>query len=160
MRNAGHQRIQANPDLRVRGCPDGRGRADPDAPGRACDDNELMRTALVVDDHAGFRSQARRLLERAGYRVVGEAAGGESALAIASSVRPDVVLLDVQLPDMSGFDVAIRLVGEAASVSDVVLVSSREAAAYGAQIERCGARGFIWKGDLTVATLRALVGEP
>lgn len=67
-----------------------------------------MRTAVVVDDHAGFRAQARRLLERAGYRVVGEAAGGACALALAGATAPDVVLLDVQLPDMSGFDVATQ----------------------------------------------------
>ncbi len=120
----------------------------------------FVRTALVVDDHAGFRSQARRLLEQAGYRVVGEAADGASALSVASSVLPDVVLLDVQLPDMSGFDVAIRLAEGAACSSDIVLVSSREATAYGVRIERCGARGFICKGDLTVATLAAVVGGP
>ena len=119
-----------------------------------------MRTALVVDDHAGFRAQARKLLERAGFLLIGEAAGGKSALAIALAARPDLVLLDVQLPDMSGFDVAVRLRNEGAPSSEIVLVSSREAAAYGAQIERCGATGFIWKGDLTVARLTELVGGP
>lgn len=114
-----------------------------------------MRTALVVDDHAGFRSQARRLLERAGYEVIGEAAGGMSALALASSMTPDVVLLDVQLPDMSGFDVAARLTAEA-GCSNVILVSGREATSYGERIGQCGARGFIWKGDLTVASLTAV----
>jgi DNA-binding NarL/FixJ family response regulator len=117
-----------------------------------------MRTALVVDDHPGFRAQARRLLEHAGYQVLGEAADGASALAVASSECPDVVLLDIQLPDMTGFDVAVRLVEAADCSSDVVLVSSRSASAYGSLIDQCGARGFIWKGDLTIASLAAIVG--
>jgi len=119
-----------------------------------------MRTALVVDDHAGFRAQARRLLERSGFTMIGEAAGGQSALDLARSARPDLVLLDVQLPDMSGFDVAVRIRDEAALSTQIVLVSSRVAATYGAQVERCGAIGFIWKGDLSVASLRELVGDP
>ena len=133
-------------------------RAHLDAPAPQWVTLGFMRTAIVVDDHAGFRAQARRLLERAGYRVVGEAAGGASALALASETSPDVVLLDVGLPDMSGFDVAIRLTTSAARASGVVLVSSRQATAYGELVQRCGARGFIWKGDLTVATLAVVVG--
>ena len=69
----------------------------------------MSRTVLVVDDHAGFRARARLLLEAEGYEVVGEAADGETALAEARRLRPEVVLLDVQLPDLDGFDVAARL---------------------------------------------------
>ena len=118
-----------------------------------------MRTAVVVDDHHGFRSHGRRLLESAGYRILGEADDGASAFALVAASRPHVVLLDVQLPDISGFDVAIRL-AEASATSDIVLVSSRKASAYGVLVERCGARGFIWKGDLTATTLTALVDHP
>ena len=82
---------------------------------------------------------------------------GLAALATAGSLRPDVVLLDIQLPDMSGFEVALELAAVVAP-SDIVLVSSRSATAYGERIDRCGARGFIWKGDLTVAALAAIVG--
>ena len=70
-----------------------------------------MPTVLVVDDHQGFRSRARLLLEADGYEVVGEAADGRSALAEARRLRPDLVLLDVQLPDLDGFEVAAQITG-------------------------------------------------
>src|SRR5215211_990036 len=95
-------------------------------------------TILIIDDHEGFRSSARTLLEADGYRVVGEAGDGMSGLRIAAELRPDVVLLDVELPDIDGFDVAARLAsGEG---PQVVLVSSREFGGSG-PVERSGARG-------------------
>jgi DNA-binding NarL/FixJ family response regulator len=108
---------------------------------------------LIVDDHAGFRSQARALLEAEGFDVVGEASDGASALAAARELGADVVLLDVQLPDIDGFDVASQLSADAS----VVLVSSREAADYGSLVQACGACGFIAKADLSGASLRALL---
>jgi DNA-binding NarL/FixJ family response regulator len=81
----------------------------------------LATTVLIVDDHEPFRSAARRMLEEEGFRVVGEAGDGVAAIALARDVRPDIVLLDVVLPDLSGFDVADRLAG---GPSTVVLVSS------------------------------------
>jgi DNA-binding NarL/FixJ family response regulator len=114
-------------------------------------------TLLIVDDHAGFRSLARRLLTSGGFEVVGEAADGHQAIATARRLRPDVVLLDVQLPDFDGFEVTARLAdGEAGPV--VVLTSTRDRADYGEQVERCGARGFIPKAELSGTTLRAVVG--
>src|SRR2546421_517270 len=91
--------------------------------------------AIVVDDHAAFRSSARRLLELAGYDVVGEAGDGSSALALARELEPELVLLDIALPDMSGFDVAEALAG---GRSAVVLVSSRAAADLGKRASRMG----------------------
>lgn len=110
---------------------------------------------LVVDDHAGFRATARRMLEAEGWRVVGEAADGASALDAAARLRPDLVLLDIGLPDIDGFAVADQLAS--AAVRNVVLVSSRDRASYGDRIDRSSARGFIGKGDLDGAGLRRLL---
>ena len=83
----------------------------------------MQLTVLIVDDHEGFRQVARALLEADGVQVVGEAADGESAIAEAERLRPRLVLLDVQLPGMDGFEVAARL-GEASDPPAVVLTSS------------------------------------
>jgi DNA-binding NarL/FixJ family response regulator len=115
-----------------------------------------MHTILIVDDHPSWRLCARETLEAEGFDVVGEADTGASALDAAARLRPDVVLLDVQLPDMTGFDVAGQLTASG-NRQAVVLVSSREEADYGPLIERSGARGFIAKADLTVAALEALL---
>ena len=66
-------------------------------------------SVLIVDDHPSFRASARVLLEAEGFDVIGEAADGASGIAEAKRLRPDLVLLDVQLPDIDGFDVASRL---------------------------------------------------
>ena len=114
-------------------------------------------TVLIVDDHAGFRASARALLEAEGFDVVGEAAGGEQAIGEVERLRPDVVLLDVQLRDVDGFAVADRLASEGSAVA-VVLISSREAAAYGRRLDTVPSRGFIAKLELSGAALAALVG--
>jgi DNA-binding NarL/FixJ family response regulator len=111
--------------------------------------------AIVVDDHAAFRASARRLLELTGYEVVAEAGDGASGLALVRDLEPELVLLDVALPDMSGFDVADAL---AESPSSVVLVSSRDPADLGRRARRSGALGFISKDRLSEETLRELVG--
>jgi DNA-binding NarL/FixJ family response regulator len=102
------------------------------------------RTVVIVDDAAGFRRAARGLLELDGFTVVGEAADGLTALQVIREVEPDIVLLDVVLPGMSGCEVAERVAGvDGAPV--VVLVSSRAAEDLGPRIWSCGARGFIPK---------------
>jgi DNA-binding NarL/FixJ family response regulator len=111
--------------------------------------------AIVVDDHAAFRASAGRLLELTGYDVVAEAGDGASGLALARALEPELVLLDVALPDMSGFDVAEVL---AAGPSAVVLVSSRDPADLGRRARDSGALGFISKEQLSEETLRALLG--
>ena len=77
-----------------------------------------MPSVLIVDDHASFRATARQLLEAEGYEVVGEAADGASALEAVARLRPDVVLLDVQLPDMDGFEISRRLCGNGCEPAD------------------------------------------
>jgi DNA-binding NarL/FixJ family response regulator len=114
-------------------------------------------TVLIVDDHPTFRVTARLLLESEGYLVVGEAGDGGEAVMKAADLAPEVVLLDVQLPDTDGFAVAAQLTaGEDGPV--VVLTSSRDGADFGPLIERSGARGFIPKAELSGERLRALVG--
>lgn len=111
---------------------------------------------LIVDDHPGFRAQARALLTAAGYQVVGEAADGESGVRMARDLAPDIVLLDIQLPDITGFEVLQRV--DRSPVRPVtVLISSRDAADYGRRIERSGARGFIAKAELSERALAAVL---
>jgi DNA-binding NarL/FixJ family response regulator len=111
---------------------------------------------LIVDDHPSFRASARVLLEAEGFDVIGEAADGATALAEARRLRPEVVLLDVQLPDFDGFDVAARLTGEAGSPA-VILVSSRDGSDFGPLVTRSGARGFVPKAELSGDRVQALL---
>lgn len=116
----------------------------------------MAASVLIVDDHPGFRATARRLLESEGYSVVGEAADGASALEAVRELKPEIVLLDVQLPDLDGFAVAGRLTDEGTR-SAIVLVSSRDGEDYGSLASDSGARGFIPKSELSGAALEALV---
>jgi CheY-like chemotaxis protein len=115
-----------------------------------------MRTILVVDDHPTFRATARALLEAEGFVVIGEAEDGESALEAMERLRPEIVLLDVQLPGIDGFEVAARATALGA-VPQIVLTSSREASDFGSLIEDSGARGFIAKDELSGAAMAALL---
>jgi CheY-like chemotaxis protein len=115
-----------------------------------------MRTILVVDDHPTFRATARALLEAEGFVVIGEAENGESALEAMERLRPEIVLLDVQLPGIDGFEVAARAAALGA-VPQIVLTSSREACDFGSLIEESGARGFIAKDELSGAAMAALL---
>ena len=115
-----------------------------------------MNTILIIDDHTGFRVQARAILEADGFTVVGEADDGVSGLAAARSIRPDLVLLDIGLPDIEGFDVARELAVDGPPPL-VVLTSSREASSYGPRLESSRALGFIPKDELSGAAIRALI---
>ena len=110
-------------------------------------------TVLVVDDHAGFRRSARTLLELAGLRVVGEAADGATALAATADLHPDVVLLDVALPDLDGLEVCARITSGGGPVPVVVLTSSRDLPRPADLVAASGARAFVRKDRLTVAVL-------
>jgi DNA-binding NarL/FixJ family response regulator len=113
---------------------------------------------VIVDDHAGFRSWAWALLSADGFDVVGEAADGASALDAIHELGPEIVLLDIQLPDLDGFEVTRRLLAEP-DPPVVVLISSREAWEYGPQLATTGARGFLTKGELSGAAVARLVGR-
>lgn len=121
-------------------------------------DERMGAKILIVDDYAPFRRSARRMLEAAGFDVVGEAADGTSAFDAVRELRPDVVLLDVQLPDVDGFEVARRLAAEP-DVPVIILTSVRDAADYGRRLPRAPVRGFISKADLSQQRFSALVGN-
>jgi DNA-binding NarL/FixJ family response regulator len=114
----------------------------------------MPQTVLIVDDHAGFRHAARALLEAEGFSVVGESATGGQGIADAEALRPDLVLLDVGLPDVNGIEVAGRLTRPGGPA--VVLTSSRDATDFPPHFEHCGARGFIAKAELSGPALLAL----
>ena len=122
----------------------------------AGDNHTMAQTVLIVDDHPSFRSSARRVLEAAGYDVVAEAPDGASALAAAKELRPEVVLLDIQLPDIDGFEVALRLTRDL-ELPAVVLTSSHDGGDFAGLIARSGARGFLAKAELSGPALAALV---
>src|SRR4051812_48389201 len=105
-------------------------------------------TVLIVDDHVRFRALARRALEHDGWTVVGEAADGESAIAAAGELAPDLVVLDVGLPDISGLEVTRRL-GVAQPGLPVVLVSTHGADDFAELAAAHGARGFLPKAELS-----------
>ena len=116
----------------------------------------MPRTVVIADDHPSFRASARAILESEGFLVVGEAADGADAIASTRTLGPDVLLLDVQLPDMDGFDVC-RELGLNGGPPAVILVSSRDASDYGGLIEQSGARGFIPKAELSGSALADLL---
>jgi CheY-like chemotaxis protein len=116
----------------------------------------MAMTLLIVDDHRSFREVARRVLEAGGFDVVGVAPDGESALEAVRELRPDVVLLDVQLPGIDGFEVASRLTAGGDGPA-IVMTSSRERADFGPLVEQSGARGFIHKAELSGAALDAVI---
>lgn len=122
----------------------------------ACNHFATVTTFLVVDDHPTFRRTARVLLESEGFEVVGEAADGASAIEAATSLRPDVVLLDVYLPDIDGFEVAAALTRNG-DPPDIVLTSSRDPREFGPLVEQSGARGFVSKAELSGPALAALL---
>ena len=116
----------------------------------------MAATVLIVDDHPTFRKFARRLLEQAGFAVVGEAEDVVGALAATRELRPEVVLLDVLLPDGSGLDVAAQLAA-AEDPPAVVLTSSRSDHDLGVALSQAPARGFIPKASFTGAAFAELV---
>jgi len=113
-------------------------------------------SVLIVDDHNDFRASARALLELEGFEVIGDVEDGEAALEAVARLRPDVVLLDIQLPGIDGFEVAARLAA-ADGPPRVVLISSRHRTAYEARLPRAPIAGFLGKHELTGAALAALL---
>lgn len=120
-----------------------------------CDAGCVVRV-LIVDDHAGFRSAARRLLTTAGFDVVGEATCGAEAVSTTERLRPDAVLLDVQLPDGDGFEVSRRLARQTKPPA-VVLTSARALADYGLNVLPPGVRGFLPKTELSGTALSGVL---
>jgi DNA-binding NarL/FixJ family response regulator len=118
----------------------------------------MARTVLIVDDHPGFRATAKTVLESEGFEIVGEAEDGLSALRAVDELHPDVVLLDVQLPDIDGLQVAERLVAAGGEVPAIVLTSSRDAADLALNGMRAQVAGFVPKAELSGEALALLLG--
>ena len=112
---------------------------------------------LIVDDHPSFRASARVLLESEGFDVIGEAEDGASAITEATRLRPEIILLDVQLPDTDGFDVASQITGTDGDNPAVILVSSRDSSDFGPLVSRCGALGFVPKAELSGERVQELL---
>jgi DNA-binding NarL/FixJ family response regulator len=117
----------------------------------------MAKTVLIVDDHPSFRASARRMLEAGDYEVVGEAQDGGTGLAAAQQLRPDLVLLDVRLPDFDGFEVTRRLLDANGPTPQIVLVSSHDSTDLGDEIGASGARGFVPKSDLSAEAITLLI---
>jgi DNA-binding NarL/FixJ family response regulator len=117
----------------------------------------MGRTVLIVDDHAGFRTAARALLEAEDFDVVGEAEDGAGAVAAAARLRPEIVVLDIQLPDLDGFAVAERLASDGVP-SAIVLVSSRDVTSFRRRLAANPAWSFIPKSELSGEALAAALG--
>ena len=118
----------------------------------------MARTVLVIDDSSAFRTSARMLLQARGYEVVGVAEDIASGVAAVHELRPDCVVMDVNLPDGNGLDAAGRLAIDS-YVPAVVLVSTLDASAVG-DVEASGARGFVPKAELASPRLVELLGPP
>ena len=130
---------------------------------QVCDDPNSVnanRTVLIVDDHDGFRMSARRMLEREGFQVVGEAVDGVSGVAQAEQLKPDIALVDVRLPDIDGFEVASAI--RAAESGRVRSCSYRPARAgdLGDRLAQSDADEFIEKAELSGTSIAAIIDGP
>jgi DNA-binding NarL/FixJ family response regulator len=121
----------------------------------ACHDPLVLTRVLIVDDHASFRRLSARLLSEYGFAVVGEAATAAAALAEATRLEPDLVLLDIVLPDRSGIAVAFEL-SRRPHPPRVVLTSSRSRSDFGSSFDWPTGCAFMPKHELTGASLMAL----
>ncbi len=119
---------------------------------------DMGSSVLIVDDHAGFRAAARSLLEQMGLDVVGEAESGEQAVAVAERLKPDVVLLDIQLPGIDGIEVARQLLSMSPSPI-VVLTSTRDEDDFGTRLSAVPGAVFIGKTDLSQDAIAQAIGD-
>jgi DNA-binding NarL/FixJ family response regulator len=118
----------------------------------------MARRVLIVDDNGAFRAAARQLLERAGFAVVAEAESGAGAVEEAKAHVPDLAIVDVQLPDFDGFEVAERLSGLVVPPR-VILISSLDGADFGALVAASSALGFLPKAELSGSLVDALLAR-
>jgi two-component system response regulator EvgA len=114
---------------------------------------------LIVDDSSCFRQAARLLLERRGYEVVGEAHSAAAAVDAAAELAPDAVLLDLLLPDGTGFGVCTAITAQKPAPA-VLLVSSEDFGACWSMADECGARGFVLKSRLGQCELANFWPQP
>jgi DNA-binding NarL/FixJ family response regulator len=113
-------------------------------------------TVLIVDDHPSFRASARVLLESEGFNVIGEAVDGASAVEETTRLKPQLVLLDVQLPDIDGFDVCAKIMAHVEHPV-VIMTSSRDSSDFGPLVSTSGACGFVPKAELSGERVQELL---
>jgi DNA-binding NarL/FixJ family response regulator len=121
-------------------------------------DQAMDHRVLVVDDNRAFRAAARQLLELAGFAVIAEAESGAAGVEEARTHSPDVAIVDVQLPDFDGFEVAERL-SELDVPPRVILISSLDGADFGALVAGSPALGFVPKAELSASLIDALLAQ-
>ena len=122
--------------------------------------NPMPFSCLIVDDSAGFLDAARTLLVQEGISVVGVASTKAEALQRAKELRPEVILVDIDLGAESGFDLARRLVEESgADPRAVILISTHAREEFADLIEASPAGGFLSKSDLSASAIREVVGR-
>ena len=121
-------------------------------------DQQMDHRVLIVDDNGAFRAAARQLLERAGFSVVAEAESGAGGVEEAKAHSPDVAIVDVQLPDFDGFEVAARL-SELEAAPQVILISSLDGADFGALVAGSSALGFVPKAELSASLINGLLAQ-
>jgi len=114
---------------------------------------------LIVDDNASFLAEARGLLEEQGFDVIGTARSGDVALKHVAEQGLDLALIDIDLGDESGIDVAHRILKTPGSPPRIILISARDESEYGDLIETSPAVGFLAKRDLTAAAIRRLLAD-
>jgi len=116
--------------------------------------------SLIVDDNARFLTAARALLERQGIAVVGVASSGSEAVQLAGELQPDVALVDIDLGEESGFDIARRLAGaDGPELSPVVLISAYPEMDFAELIAASPAIGFLPKADLSGPSIHAVMAR-
>jgi len=115
-------------------------------------------TLVVVDDHAGFRQVVSAMLTAAGWQVIGEASTGAAAPDMIMRLAPDLVLLDVVLPDMDGFAVAEHLAA-AGCRSAVVLISGHDRSDFEGRVRAAPVRGFLAKEMISGQALARLLSD-
>ena len=118
----------------------------------------MRRRILVIDDNTAFRGAVSQLLERGGLVVVAGAATGASGVQLARDHEPDLVIVDVQLSDTDGFDVAEQLAG-LDPAPHVILTSSLDSSDFGALVTSSPALGFVPKAELSILAIEALLGR-
>jgi DNA-binding NarL/FixJ family response regulator len=116
----------------------------------------MRMSVLVVDDESEFRAQVIRLLALRGFEIAGQADDGAGALRMARLLEPGAVLLDVNLPDRSGLDVARELGG--LRPAPRVLLTSADVDVADEQVNACGAAAFVAKDELPSSDLARLLG--
>jgi two-component system nitrate/nitrite response regulator NarL len=113
---------------------------------------------IIIDDNEGFLTSASRLLSSQGATIVGQASSGAEATMLVKTLNPDVALVDVELGDEDGIELAERLAALNSSVA-VVLISLREQDELVELIEKSGAVGFLAKEDLGVQAIADLIAQ-